>query len=223
MRSFSNAESLGDNPVVNPVVNPVEHHLMSFQAASSPAANCPEPTPQLSIEPLRDTDQPLFEALYCDSATMQNIATPYAAEDIPAMFQRCLKADQKAGSVRRFYVLHSRLSHSPIGMISRVPTGLIQAPAELGIMLLAQARGKGCADEALASLCLHCFQQLQMAAVMVRCHPENKGACQLNIRLGFTAAPAELQDGSGLLCWWMPNTPEQHEFLKRIGTCHTAV
>jgi RimJ/RimL family protein N-acetyltransferase len=83
-------------------------------------------------------------------------------------------------------------------------------------MLLEKARGTGCADEALASLCIHCFEHLQMPAVMVRCHPQNKGACQLNIRLGFTAAPIELQDQSGLLCWWMPNTPKQQAYLIHI-------
>lgn len=149
---------------------------------------------------------------------MQNIAAPYSTDQIPAMFQRCLKADRKTHSERRFYTLHSRQDQTAIGMISRVPTGFPQAPSELGIMLLAQARGTGAADEALASLCLYCFEQLQMPAVMVRCHPQNKGACQLNIRLGFTAAPVELQDQSGLLCWWMPDLPLQRAHLLQISS-----
>jgi RimJ/RimL family protein N-acetyltransferase len=184
--------------------------------AKHPELVCPRATQQLTIGPLADTDQWLFEELYCNTTTMQNIATPYSAEQIPAMFQRCRKADQKTASERRFYTLKSTSDQSAIGLISRVTTGFSQAPAELGIMLLASARGTGCADEALASLCLFCLEQLQMPAVMVRCHPQNKGACQLNIRLGFTAAPAELQDHSGLLCWWMPNTPKQQAHLIHI-------
>jgi RimJ/RimL family protein N-acetyltransferase len=178
--------------------------------------NCPGTTQQLTIHRLSESDLSLFEALYCNPATMQNIATAYSADQIPAMFQRCLKADRKTDSERRFYSLQSRLDQSSIGMISRVPAGFSQAPAELGIMLLEKARGTGCADEALASLCLYCFEHLQMPAVMVRCHPQNKGACQLNIRLGFAAAPVELQDGSGLLCWWMPNTLRQRTHLIQI-------
>lgn len=186
-----------------------------FQAKYS-AMTCPKATLQLTIEPLADSDQSLFEALYCDTTTMQNVAAPYASEQIPAMFRRCRKADQKMASERRFYTLKSRADQSAIGMISRVPTGFRQAPAELGIMLLTSARATGCADEALASLCFYCFEQLQMPAVMVRCHPQNKGACQLNNRLGFIAAPMELQDRSGLLCWWMPNTPKQQAHLMLI-------
>lgn len=179
--------------------------------------NCPGTTQQLTILHLSESNLSLFEALYCNTTTMQNIAAPYRSEQIPAMFQRCLKADRKTDSERRFYTLLSRQQQSAIGMISRVPTGFAQAPAELGIMLLAQARGTGAADEALASLCLYCFEQLQMPAVMVRCHPQNKGACQLNIRLGFTAAPVELQDQSGLLCWWMPDLPLQRAHLLQIS------
>ena len=178
--------------------------------------NCPRTTQQLTIHHLSESDLSVFEALYCNTATMQNIATPYSADQIPAMFQRCLKADRKTDSERRFYSLKSRRDQSAMGMMSRVPTGFSQAPAELGIMLLKKARGTGCSDEALASLCLYCFEQLQMPAVMVRCHPQNKGACQLNIRLGFSAAPAELQDQSGLLCWWMQPTPWQMTQLRFI-------
>lgn len=184
--------------------------------AKHPALVCPGATQQLIIAPLADTDQTLFTTLYCDKTTMQNITAPYSADQIPAMFQRCLKADRKTGSERRFYSLQSQIDHSAIGMISRIPTGFSAAPAELGIMLLAKARGTGAADEALASLCLYCFEQLQLPAVMVRCHPQNKGACQLNIRLGFTAAPDELQDQSGLLGWWMPDTLMQRTYLLQI-------
>lgn len=186
--------------------------------AEHSAMICPKTTQLLTIEPLAESDQSLFEALYCNTTTMQNIAAPYTPEQIPAMFQRCRRASQKKGSERHFYTLKSKADRNSVGMISRVPTGFPQAPAELGIMLMAKVRGTGCADEALASLCLYCLEQLQMPAVMVRCHPQNKGACQLNIRLGFTAAPEELQDQSGLLCWWMPNTPKQQAHLMHICT-----
>lgn len=176
----------------------------------------PQPSKQFLIKPLRNSDEHLFTTLYSDAETMQNIAPTATMAEIAMMFQRCLRADRQVNSPRRFYTLVSRCDSHPLGIISRVPTGIAEAPAELGIMLLKKARGTGCADEALASLCLYCFEHLQMPAVMVRCHPLNKGACQLNLRLGFTAAPMKQQDQAGLLCWWLQNTPQQQQLLTAI-------
>lgn len=181
-------------------------------------SSLPTATYQVEIINLSTEHQPLFQELYCDGGTMQNIAPLLPPEDISKMFQRCLNTDRKAGSNWRFYVLKSRLDYSYLGMVSRLPTTSLVAPTELGILLTKNARGKGIADQALATLIIYCFNELDFPAVMVRCHPQNKGACQLNIRLGFDAAPAELQDQSGLLCWWMPNTPQQQKYLMQICT-----
>lgn len=131
---------------------------------------------------------------------MQYIAPVKTPTEIIQQFENCLAAMQSTAGT---YYYRLSLHGKPVGLLSMLRSGVAAAPVELGIMLLPEARGQGIADQALAALCLIAFEQYHHPAVLVCFDPQNRGALQLNIRLGFSDAPPALRKTTKLNCWYL--------------------
>lgn len=173
------------------------------------------PGQTLRLRPLHNSDESLFIRLYSDASALRHIEPMQSFSRNQQRFQYCLQAANKVQASHRFFAAELTASGETIGILSIIDSAYAAAPVELGIMLLAEFRGKTLADQALALLCRYAMQQLHSPAVLVRFHPSNKGARTLNIRLGFQQAPVEMQDQSGLLCWWLTANPTTLASLTR--------
>lgn len=173
------------------------------------------PGQTLRLRALNHSDESMFVRLYTDASALRHIETMQSVARNQQRFQYCLQAGNKVQASRRFFAAELAASGETIGLLSLTDSAFSAAPVELGIMLLAEFRGKALADQALALLCHHALQELHYPAVLVRFHPLNKGARTLNIRLGFQQAPVEMQDQSGLLCWWLTASPATLASLTR--------
>lgn len=173
---------------------------------------------RLSLSLITDTELSLYQRLYGDSATMQFIGPCYDQAQSAEFFRRCLKQSKLPESPWYYFAirLHQQQQQA-IGFVSLIPTRYPAAPFELGIMLSAEARGLGYADEALTALFLHCFTILELPALLARVNPENKGATKHIQHFGFVQAPTDIPEQQGLQNYLLTASADTRCYLKNLA------
>lgn len=175
----------------------------------------PENTVKTSFLSVTSNHLPLFLELYGSDKIMRNIGDAYKEDKIDSILRICVKAESRAEPFKRYLVIECNRRKTAVGLISIKSTDLSEAPVELGMMLTTKAWGKGISDEALVSVCLYCFEVLQVPAVLARCHPDNKSATAICLRLGYEYAPNSYQQPE-LGALWLKNTPENITHLRAM-------
>ena len=147
-------------------------------------------TPRLRLRALAQRDLALFRALYCNAATMRHIGKPMSRADALASLRATLAAARKPDGPR-FFVIAERESRRGIGLCSHRPAIWRKNSAELGIMLVPRARGRGYAHEALQALIRMAFFQLRAKAVWVQYRRANVIMARLCEAAGFETESAQ--------------------------------
>lgn len=173
---------------------------------------------RLTLSFITDTELSLYQRLYGDSSTMQFIGPCYDQAQSAEFFRRCLQQSKHPTSPWYYFAIRLHQQQQAIGFVSLIPTQYPAAPFELGIMLSAEARGQGYADEALTALFLHCFTILELPALLARVNPENKGATKHIRHFGFIAAPADIPEQQGLQNYLLTASADNIRSLKNLAT-----
>lgn len=172
---------------------------------------------RLTLSAMAETELSLYQQLYGDASTMQFIGPCYDQAQSEQFFRRCLKQSMHLQSPWYFFAIRLHQQQQAIGFISLIPTQHRAAPFELGIMLSAEARGLGYADEALTALFLHCFLEAKQPSLLARVNPSNKGAVKHIRNFGFTEAPDDMPKQQPLQNYLLAASAENICYLQQLA------
>ena len=137
-------------------------------------------TPRLRLRQISEIDQALYCHLYTDDALMQHIAAPMSLEAAQRSF---LSACAQQSQDRQRWIIHERNSHQDIGLVALFATDDV---AEIGVMLIASAHGRGLATEAMAAIVDRAFAEGSIRLLWIRQQASNVPVVGMMQRLGFT-------------------------------------
>jgi len=149
-------------------------------------------TARLRLRGVRAADEAVFCALYGDASTMRHIARPWSHSVAARRFQALLETTPDCNGAH-FFAIALKDRAAAIGFCG------IQAPeprtraAEVGIVLGADARGRGYGGEALRAAIAFAFDSLPIDRVWVQYRSSNSAARRLFAGAGFESAAVRSQ------------------------------
>ncbi len=151
---------------------------------------------RLILRSLRESDEELYCALFCDSATMRFIGTPWSPAEARRAFRGVLEAMRAMPPRGVFLTVIPKHDRQPIGLCTLQNFDLPRARAELGLMLLPSGRAHGAATEALIAVIAHAFATLPFDELWVRFTNDHAAARRTAVSGGLVrhaqAAPEDL-------------------------------
>ena len=104
-------------------------------------------TPRLRLRLLQPGDEALYRALYTDPAVMTHVGTPLSADAAGRAFAAACRRNEDPDGVERRWAVLDRATGAAVGLVAMLRDRLDPANAELGVMLLTAAHGRGLARE----------------------------------------------------------------------------
>ena len=142
-------------------------------------------TPRLQLRPLGGGDEALYCSLYTDPVLMRHIGMPMSADAARRSFRTALALAAQPDPATRLWAIADRGSPSTVGLLARIRHAGASDEAEMGIMLVEQAQGRGLAAEAMGALTDRLFALPGVRRVWTRQSPGNAAVVRLMHRLGF--------------------------------------
>ncbi len=147
-------------------------------------------TSRLRLRQISHADEALYCHLYSDDALMQHIATPLSVEAAQRSFANaCAQQSQD----RQRWIIQERNSGQDIGLVALFATDDL---AEIGVMLIAGAHGRGLASEAMAVIVDRAFAQGSIRLLWIRQQVSNVPVVGMMQRLGFGRLPTSDPDAT---------------------------
>ncbi|MDR7192791.1 RimJ/RimL family protein N-acetyltransferase [Luteimonas terrae] len=144
---------------------------------------------------MRDIDCHLFASLFTAPVIMRHVGRPLAPGAVSTAFDAVLAEMDRVPACRLYWTLATR-DGADVGLIS-LSTGPGIGLAEMGIMLVSNAQGRGLAREACTALLAEVFRTSLVCSVLLRHRRGNAAMAALAGRLGFQSPDVE-----GGLCQW---------------------
>lgn len=149
---------------------------------------------RIMLREYRSEDLSAIRAWVNDTETTKYLSGAYRRpqtwEQTEEWLQRRLNGD--AGG--EAFVIADKSTLNYIGQCDLMMIDNVARKAELAILLIKDARGKGCAGEALRLLCAYAFNQLNLNRVWLRVAKQNTSAVRAYERAGFTREGVLRQD-----------------------------
>ena len=108
-------------------------------------------TGRCDLRLLAPGDEPLYAALYTDARVMAWIAPPGGASELQRRFSTACRENAVPMPLRRHWVVHDR-SGGAVGLLALLQDEAGSGDAEIGVMLLPAAQGRGFAREVVGAL-----------------------------------------------------------------------
>ena len=144
------------------------------------------------MRPLDAGDGALYCALYSTPELMRNIAPPMSHEAASRSFAAACR--QQSPRPQRWIVTELR-SGVDVGLLGLIGQG--DGP-EIGVMLLAQAHGRGLGTEAMAGLGTWAFTHWPLQRISARQSvADNPPVVRMMLRLGYAPLPATIERPEG--------------------------
>jgi RimJ/RimL family protein N-acetyltransferase len=141
-------------------------------------------TARLRMRPLDASDEAIYCALYTTPALMRFIAAPLSEAAALRSFRAALRGSSRP---QRWIVFDNR-NDRKLGILGLIGEG--DGP-EIGVMLLAEAHGRGLGTEAMQGLVDHAFDAFGLQSIRARQQVvDNPTVIRMMTRLGFSALPA---------------------------------
>ena len=155
-------------------------------------------SPRLQMRPLAEGDDAIYLALYTDPDVMTHIAAPLVPDVARAGFERsCHLNAEPGGWVSRWAVL-DRASGAALGLLAVLRDPGDPGTAEIGVMLLPAAQGRGFAREVVGALVALVFSACPgIDRVWARHRVDHAAAAALMRAVGF---PVESACGKRATC-----------------------
>lgn len=151
-------------------------------------------TPRLLLRPMAEADATLYVRLYGDAGVMRLVAAPLSPEAAQRAFGLALTQARATPPRARYWICHVRDRREDAGLLALLHDRGHPGLAEVGILLLAEAQGRGHATEAIAALADHAFAGPGLQRLWVRHARDNLAMTGLMRALGFGADTA-VRDG----------------------------
>lgn len=165
----------------------------------------PLETPNLHLRPLIDADRALYCRLYTDEKVMAHVGSPLSSDAAQRAFARVLRQIAAVPARSRYWIVHVRATGDAVGLMALVPDVDDADSAEVGVLLLPEAQGRGYATEAIAALADRVFANSRLQRLWTRHASGHAAAVGLMHRLGFVADSSEAA-ASALSRWQLLRT-----------------
>ena len=141
-------------------------------------------TARLQARPLDEGDAELYCRLYCDPGLMRKIGAPFTRD---AALRSAGVALRKQAPRPQRWIVADKATGSDVGLLGLIGEG--DGP-EIGVMLLADAHGRGLGTEAMAGLMYQAFTVAGIGVIHARQSvPDNPTVVRMMRGLGFDAVP----------------------------------
>ena len=114
-------------------------------------------TPRLRLRLLQPVDEALYCALYTDPGVMEHVGSPLSADAARRGFSDARRRNAAADGTQRRWAVLDRGSGEALGLLALLRDPLDPDDAELGVMLLPAAHGRGFAREISGAVVAHAF------------------------------------------------------------------
>ena len=161
----------------------------------------PLQTSRLHLRPLVDADRDFYCRLYTDAAVMAHVGPPLPQDAAEAAFSRVLRQLTALPPRACYWILHARVNGEPLGLMALVPDRNNHTSAEVGVLLLPDAQGRGHATAAIAALADHIFSGPDLRRLWTRHAPGHAAALGLMRRLGFVPDTGTAADTPAMVRW----------------------
>jgi RimJ/RimL family protein N-acetyltransferase len=140
-------------------------------------------TPRLRLCVMGEGDADLYCRLYTDPEVMRHIARPLAKDVARRSFQVARAQAIERPMRRPWWVIHETTLKADVGVLGLVR---VDAVAEMGIVLLPQAHGRGIAREAMSAVASRAMTTGLVVQLWLRHSPQNLAMAAVATRLGMT-------------------------------------
>lgn len=172
-------------------------------------------TERFRLRPLAAQDEALYVAIYTDDALMRHVGEPMTASDARRAFDAFLRSNAHADLRRACcWVIECGGNDSEVvGLLALSPHS---GAAEIGVMVLAPWQGRKVAQETIAFLSGHLFEEGAWPRTFSRHARDNDAGAGVMRRLGFHAM-AEVPGGSAFRGWEMTRDEWMRRFAAQAG------
>ncbi len=143
-------------------------------------------TDRLHVRPIEEHDSDLFCDLYCDPSTMEFIGPAKTRAAAMRGFGKALRLTQKRSADWKSYAIVDANSGETLGFCGFNRSRTFDNQTEAGIILRADARGRGFGQEAFGGLVRHALQHPDIPRIFARTSPANVAMMSLLSTLGFS-------------------------------------
>lgn len=158
---------------------------------------------RLVLRSIDEHDVELYCELFCDPETMRYIGPPWTRAAAERAFRSVLEATRRTPPRDLFLTLIPKEAQRPIGLCTLQNIDPVRRQTELGIMLVATARVRMLATEALLTVIAHAFAALPVDEVWVRFAVDHAACERLAMRTGLIRhADASPEDLAANLWRW---------------------
>ena len=125
-------------------------------------------TRRLILRSIRESDEELYCALFCDPATMRFIGPSWTRAEAAQAFRGALDATRATPPRALFLTMVPKASQQPIGLCTLQNFDPAGRRVEMGVMVASPVRARGLASEALVAVIAHAFDTMPVDEVWVR-------------------------------------------------------
>jgi RimJ/RimL family protein N-acetyltransferase len=149
------------------------------------AAHVEFTTARLLFRSIRESDEELYSALFCDPETMRHIGPPWTRDEAASAFSRVLEATRCSPPRALFLTLIPKDTQQAIGLCTLQNFDPVRRQTEFGVMLLSSGREQGFATEAMTGVIAHAFAELPVDEVWARVAFDHAVCERLVLRAGL--------------------------------------
>lgn len=146
----------------------------------------PLQTSKVWLVPLSETDEDLFVELYTSERLMSKIAEPFSVERAHKAFITTLQRARLKSPTIMSWVVKDKFTSKSLGIAG---FAAIEYPhqADLGIILLREAQGKGIVVDICNVMCRYLIRQVAISQVRAEFHHKNYATRKILKTLGFNS------------------------------------
>lgn len=165
----------------------------------------PLQTSKVWLTPLSDADEDLFVELYTSARLMSKIAEPLTVSRAQAAFIKTLQLTLNPRPTIMSWVVKDKINGQSLGIAG---FAAIEYPhqADLGIILLREAQGKGIVVDICNVMCRYLIRQVAISQVRAEFHHKNYATREILRKLGFSS-PKSLEYKDGFVECYLSESP----------------
>jgi RimJ/RimL family protein N-acetyltransferase len=142
-------------------------------------------TARLLLRSIRESDEELYCALFCDPQTMRHIGPPWTRAEAAGSFRGALEIARCSPPRALFLSLIPKDTRQAIGLSTLQNFDPVRRQIEFGVMLLPGGREQGLATEAMIGVIAHAFARLPVDEVWARVAVDHAACERLVLRAGL--------------------------------------
>ncbi len=142
-------------------------------------------TPSLLLRPMAEADVAIYTRMYTDAGVMRLVAAPLSQEAARRAFNLAIFQTRAVPPRAHYWICSARVHDEDVGLLALLHDRDNAGLAEVGILLLPEAQGRGYATEAIAALADHAFSDLALQRLWTRHARDNRAVTGLMEALGF--------------------------------------